>query len=354
MINKKILIMAGGSGGHVFPGITIALHLIKKGWKVHWMGTENHIECSIVPKFGITIDFISIHGFHKQQIKTLILTPFRLIKAYLQAKTIISKYKPHIILGMGGYVSAPGGIVAYQKKIPLILHEQNKVAGLTNKILSYLSTKNLQAFSNTLINAKLVGNPIRTELLNIPSPYYRFNNRQGPIRILVLGGSQGSQFINAIIPKIILEFNSKILIWHQTGKNITKDIKNFYSVKRNNVYKTSVFINDMKFAYSWADLVISRGGAITVSEITAIGLAAIFIPYPHKDKQQYWNTLHLQQSGAAKIFKQEYINITLIIQLIKTLNRKKLIIMAKKSFSIIHHNSTQVITNIIEQTLKYK
>lgn len=352
MINKKILIMAGGSGGHIFPGITIALNLIKKGWIVHWIGTKNNIESLIVPKIGITIDFISINGLYGQNITSLILTPFRLIKSYFQTKTIINKYKPNIILGMGGYVSAPGGIIAYQKKIPLILHEQNKIAGLTNKILSRLSTKNLEAFPNTLINAKLVGNPIRNELLNIPSPYYRFNNKTGPIRILILGGSQGSQFINHIIPKIALKLDSKVLIWHQTGKNVTKDIKKFYSIKRNNIYKTSIFINDMKTAYSWADLVISRGGAITVSEITAIGLAAIFIPYPHRDKQQYWNVLHLKQCGAAKIFNQAQTKTNTIVRLINTLSRKKLILMAQRAHTTIHHSSTNLITKTIEKIIQ--
>lgn len=349
MTTKKILILAGGSGGHIFPGITIALALIKRGWKVHWMGTKDHMESILVPKFGISIDFISIQSFHKKNLISLILTLIRLIKAYFQSKKIIDKYKPNIILGLGGYVSGPGGIIAYQKKIPLLLHEQNKIAGLTNKILSKLADKKLQAFPNTLKNAEVVGNPIRTELLNIPGPNHRFKNRTGPIRILVLGGSQGSNIINNIIPQLAKQLTSKILIWHQTGNNLTKYMNDFYRNKTINIYKQSYFIDNMKSAYSWADLVISRGGAITVSEITSIGLAAIFIPYLHQDKQQYWNVLHLQKCGAALILNENKTNANTLIKLINTLNRKKLILMAKKSYTNIHHYSNTIITKIIEK-----
>ncbi|BBI01185.1 UDP-N-acetylglucosamine--N-acetylmuramyl-(pentapeptide) pyrophosphoryl-undecaprenol N-acetylglucosamine transferase [Buchnera aphidicola (Nipponaphis monzeni)] len=349
MTNKKIIIMAGGTGGHVFPGITIAEELLKKKWNICWIGTKNHIESLIIPCNKFPIYSISITGLHKTNLYSIIQTSFQLIRAYKQSKLIIEKYKPDLILGMGGYISAPGALVAYKQKIPLIIHEQNKIAGLTNKILSKLANKTLQAFPNTLKNAIEVGNPIRPELLNIPSPFVRFKNRKGPIRILVLGGSQGSMIINYFIPKVSLLLNTKILIWHQIGDNITTKLKKFYSIKRKNIFKTSTFIKDIKSAYLWADLIISRGGALTVSEISTIGLGAIFIPYPHKDKQQYWNTLPLYNIGAAKLIEEKNLTTKVLINTILQLNRKKLIFMAKKSYTKIHTQSTQKIIKIIEK-----
>ncbi len=230
MSAKKIIIMAGGSGGHVFPAITIANYLIQNGWDVNWIGTKNKIESDVVPKYNIKMHFININGLRNANFKTVVSSPIHILKSYFKIKKIINNYLPNIILGMGGYVSGPGGLAAWTSKIPFVLHEQNKIPGITNRLLSKISTKNMQAFPGSLPNAEVVGNPIREDIIKIPSPIYRFKNRFGPLRILIVGGSQGASIFNRILPKISLFLKSKVIIWHQAGKNelekTKKNIKN--------------------------------------------------------------------------------------------------------------------------------
>ncbi|AAM67773.1 undecaprenyldiphospho-muramoylpentapeptide beta-N-acetylglucosaminyltransferase [Buchnera aphidicola] len=347
MNSKRIIILAGGSGGHVFPGLTIAKHLIKKGWDINWIGTKNKIESEIIPKCNIKIHFIKIQGLRNSSLKNLIMTPINVLNSYLQVRKIIKNWIPDIILGMGGYVSGPGGLAAWSCKIPFILHEQNKIAGITNKLLSKISTKNMQAFSGTLLNAEIVGNPIRKNIIDIPPPIKRFKNRKGPLRILIIGGSQGASIFNKILPKISFFLQEKAIIWHQSGNNDLQKTRKKY--KKYSTYKhiVSSFIKNIAEAYEWADIIISRSGALTVSEITVVGLGAIFIPYPHKDKQQYLNAEDLENNGAAKIIEQSMFTAELIIKILNSLNREKLFIMAKKAYSLGIRNSTSKISKII-------
>ncbi|XBC38369.1 MAG: undecaprenyldiphospho-muramoylpentapeptide beta-N-acetylglucosaminyltransferase [Buchnera aphidicola (Floraphis choui)] len=350
MNKKKIIIMAGGTGGHIFPGLVVANELIKKGWNVFWLGTPHRIEAEIITKSKIPIEFINIHAI-KKNFFSIIKYILQMFRALYQAKLIIKKIEPDIILGMGGYISLPGGLISFLYKIPLLIHEQNRTAGLSNKILSKLSTKIMQAFPQTILNAKTVGNPLRKEITNLPNPNDRFKNRKGPLRILVIGGSQGATIFNYIIPKTIYNLKSKILFWHQVGKNNKDKTLKYYKKLKVYPYKITTFIKDISKAYNWADIIICRSGALTVSEIQYIGLPAIFIPFPHKDKHQYWNAYPLKLKGGAIIIEQNYFSTNKIVEILSTINRKKIIEMAKNLYSQSNTNSTTNIVNVIESTL---
>lgn len=352
MCSKKIIIIAGGSGGHVFPAITIANCLIKNGWNVNWIGMKNKIESDIVPKYNIKIHFIHVHGLRNANLKTLICAPINILKAYLKVKKIINSYLPNIILGMGGYVSGPGGLAAWTSNIPFILHEQNKIPGVTNRLLSKISTKNMQAFAGSLLNAEVVGNPIREDIIKIPSPTQRFKNRSGPLRVLIIGGSQGASILNNILPKVLFFLKKQVIIWHQSGENEFEQTKKKYKKYANHKYRINSFIENIASAYEWADIIISRSGALTVSEITTVGLGAIFIPYPHKDQQQLLNALDLKKNGAAKIIEQSALNTQVIARILNSLDREKLLIMAQKAFSLRFRESTMKIFQIIKKIAK--
>ncbi|QCI17617.1 undecaprenyldiphospho-muramoylpentapeptide beta-N-acetylglucosaminyltransferase [Buchnera aphidicola (Acyrthosiphon lactucae)] len=352
MISKKIIIMAGGSGGHVFPGLTIAQYLIKKGWCVNWIGTKNSIESKIIPTYGIKIHFIKIKGLRNTSLKNLIISPIYILRAYCDVKKIIKNWSPDVILGMGGYVSGPGGIAAWNCKIPFILHEQNKIAGITNYWLSKISTKNMQAYPGVLKNAEVVGNPVCEKIINILPPIYRFKNRKGLLRVLVVGGSQGSSVLNYILPEVSFLLKEKIIVWHQTGSYQFEKTKKKYKKFQLNQCLITCFIKNIASAYEWADIIICRSGALTVSEISIVGIAAIFIPYPHKDKQQHLNAENLESIGAAKIIDQSKLNTTLIVNILNSLNRDKLLIMAEKAFSLGVRDSMLNIFNIINNIAK--
>ena len=299
---KKLLVMAGGTGGHVFPAIAVARELQQQGWEICWLGTKDRMEADLVPKHGIPIEFIQISGLKGKGVGALLKAPFAILRAVMQARKIIKKFKPNAILGMGGYVSGPGGIAAKLCGVPVILHEQNAVAGLTNVWLSKIARRVLQAFPNAFPNAEVVGNPVRQDLFEIEAPEQRFAERSYPINILVMGGSQGAQVINQTVPEVAKVLGNQVFISHQVGKGKLAGIEEIYHATGNGV--ASEFIDDMKAAYEWADLVICRSGALTVCEIAAAGLPAVFVPFQHKDKQQFLNAEYLVETGAAYVIEQ--------------------------------------------------
>ena len=299
---KKLLVMAGGTGGHVFPAIAVARELQQQGWEICWLGTKDRMEADLVPKHGIPIEFIQISGLKGKGVKALLTAPFAILRAVLQTYKIIKKFKPDAVLGMGGYVSGPGGIAAKLCGVPVILHEQNAVAGLTNVWLSKIARRVLQAFPNAFPNAEVVGNPVRQDLFKIEAPEQRFAERDYPINILVMGGSQGAQVINQTVPEVAKMLGNQVFISHQVGKGKLAGVEEVYHATGNGV--ASEFIDDMKAAYEWADLVICRSGALTVCEIAAAGLPAIFVPFQHKDRQQFLNAEYLVEAGAAYVIEQ--------------------------------------------------
>lgn len=330
-MTKKLLVMAGGTGGHVFPAIAVANVLQQQGWQVEWLGTKDRMEAQLVPKHGIAIHFIEISGLRGKGIKALLAAPFKILRAILQARKIIKTYQPDAVLGMGGYVSGPGGVAAKLAGVPIILHEQNAVAGLTNKWLAKIATRVLQAFPTAFADAEVVGNPVRADLFALPTPQQRFSQREGALRILVVGGSQGARVLNLLMPKVAAQLTKDVVIRHQAGKGNSEAIKALYP--QNIKVNVSDFIDDMAAAYAWADVVICRSGALTVCEIAAAGVPAIFVPFQHKDQQQYLNARYLADAGAAKIIQQAELTPERVVEFLQKWERPTLLAMAEKAQS---------------------
>ncbi|MGP2426970.1 undecaprenyldiphospho-muramoylpentapeptide beta-N-acetylglucosaminyltransferase [Yersinia sp. 2538 StPb PI] len=340
---KRLMVMAGGTGGHVFPGLAVAHHLIAQGWQVRWLGTADRMEASLVPQNGIEIDFIQISGLRGKGLMAQLMAPVRIYRAVRQAKKIMRDYQPDVVLGMGGYVSGPGGLAAWLCGIPVVLHEQNGIAGLTNRWLARIAKKVLQAFPGAFPNADVVGNPVRTDVLALPLPAQRLVGREGPVRVLVIGGSQGARVLNQTMPQVAAQLGEKVTLWHQVGKGALPEVLQAYQQvgQGDDKHKITEFIDDMAAAYSWADVVVCRSGALTVSEIAAAGLPAIFVPFQHKDRQQYWNALPLEKAGAAKIIEQPQFSAEAVSSLLEQWDRATLLTMAEQARSVAIADATE-------------
>ncbi|KPD03234.1 undecaprenyldiphospho-muramoylpentapeptide beta-N-acetylglucosaminyltransferase [Moellerella wisconsensis] len=357
---KRLLVMAGGTGGHVFPGLAVAHYLKAQGWEILWLGTADRMEADLVPKHGIDIEFIKISGLRGKGIKALLASPLRIWNAIRQAKVIIKRYQPDVVLGMGGYVSGPGGIAAWSCGVPVVLHEQNGIAGLTNKWLAKIAKRVLQAFPGAFPNAPVVGNPVRNDVLALPLPQQRLAERQGAIRVLVIGGSQGARILNQTMPEVISivdqKYAKQLNIWHQAGKGAQQSTEALYNeASKNSVdseFKVTEFIDDMAQAYAWADIIVCRSGALTVSEVAAAGLPAIFVPFQHKDRQQYWNALPLEQAGAAKILEQPQFTADAVAQLLGDWDRAQLLAMAEKARATAITDATERVAAVLIDVAK--
>jgi len=341
MKGKRLMVMAGGTGGHVFPGLAVAHHLMAQGWQVRWLGTADRMEAELVPKHGIEIDFIRISGLRGKGFQAMIAAPWRIFTAVRQARVIIQAYQPDVVLGMGGYVSGPGGLAAWSCGVPVVLHEQNGIAGLTNKWLARIAKKVMQAFPGAFPNAEVVGNPVRTDVLALPAPEIRLAERTGPIRVLVVGGSQGARVLNLTMPKVAARLGDKITLWHQVGKGALTSVNQAYQQLNQTSHKVTEFIDDMAAAYAWADVVVCRSGALTVSEVAAAGLPAIFVPFQHKDRQQYWNALPLEKAGAAKIYEQPLFTAEAVAETLAGWDRLVLRQMAEKARAVAIPDATE-------------
>lgn len=344
---KKLLVMAGGTGGHIFPAIAVAQYLQQQGWDICWLGTKERMEAQLVPKYGIPIEFIRIEGLRDRGVLPLLKAPFNVVRAIWQARKIIKNYQPNAILGMGGYVSGPGGMAAKLCGVPVILHEQNAVAGLTNKLLSKIAKCVLQAFPNAFPNAEVVGNPVRSDLFTMPTPEQRFARREGKLRVLVVGGSQGARVLNLNVPKMVNTLLDQVEVRHQVGKGSLDYVKELYDPKAN--VEVTEFIDNMAEAYVWADIVICRSGALTVCELAAIGVPAIFVPFQHKDRQQYLNASYLANVGAAKIIEQKDLTPEALTQQIKQLDRVSLLEMAIKAKAMATPLAAQRVAEVITE-----
>ena len=326
---KRLMVMAGGTGGHVFPGLAVAKQLQEQGWEIRWLGTADRMEADLVPKHGIEIDFIKVKGLRGQGVKRLLAAPFQIINAIMQARTHMKQWQPDAVLGMGGYVSGPGGVAAWLSGIPVVLHEQNAVAGLTNQWLSKIAKKVFQAFPGAFPKAEVVGNPVREDVTQLAEPALRMQGRQGPIRILVMGGSQGARILNQTLPEVMANLGEDYCIRHQAGKGSAQEVQAAY--QKHNVVNADVteFIDDVAEAYAWADLLVCRSGALTVSEVSAAGVGAIFVPFMHKDRQQALNADHLVECGAAKMIEQPVFTVESLTEQIQQFDRKTLLEMAQ-------------------------
>ena len=303
---RPILIVAGGTGGHVYPALAVALALQQCSHKVLWLGTRRGLESRVVPAAGVEIEWISIQGLRGKGIPRLLLAPLSLVFALGQSLSVMLRRRPAAVLGMGGFVSGPGGLAAWLTRRPLLIHEQNAVAGLTNRVLARLARVVLQAFPGSFsdqTHAVTVGNPVRQDIAAMDDPAIRYDGRSGSLRLLILGGSQGALALNRTVPLALamLPERSRPLVRHQAGERTLQIALDMY---RKTGFSAQVipFIDDMAEAYAWADLVVCRAGALTVAEIAAAGVAAVFVPFPSAvDDHQTANALPMQRAGAAEI-----------------------------------------------------
>lgn len=302
MSTGPIMIVAGGTGGHVFPGLAVAALLRERARAVVWMGTQKGLEARLVPQAGIEIEWISVSGLRGRGVLAWLLAPFRLVLAVGQALAAMRRRRPTAVLGMGGFVSGPGGLAAWLTGRPLLIHEQNAAAGAANRLLARLTRHIFEAFPASFparFSAKLIGNPVRESILRLPPPALRFASRaNGRRRLLVIGGSQGARTLNAEVPKAIalLSGDLTVEVWHQAGVGIDTARDGYAAL--NNV-RLEAFIEDMAGAYAWADLVVCRAGALTIAELAAAGVGAVLIPYPYAaDDHQQKNAANFSANGA--------------------------------------------------------
>ena len=343
MTPLKVLIMAGGTGGHVFPALAVAERLRAQGAQVSWLGTAKGIESNLVPKAGFTLHFIRVEGVRGRGLVGLLKAPFLITKAVFQALAIMRKAQVDVVLGFGGFASGPGGVAAKLSRLPLVIHEQNAVAGTTNRILSHLATRVMSAFDGAFKNAdalkvQVVGNPVRTAIYKLAPVSERYTARakeNSRLRLLVLGGSLGAKAINELVPAAIATMDalSRPEIWHQAGMAHRESTSASYKQLQLEA-RVDAFIDDMAGAYAWADMIICRAGALTVSELMAAGVAAILIPLPTAiDDHQTWNAKILANAGAAISCPQRELTAAKLASLLSTelSNRQILMAMAEKA-----------------------
>ena len=352
--NTTVLIMAAGTGGHVFPALAVALKLQEQNVRTEWMGTHQGMENRLLEGSGIQIHAVSAKGLKGKGIARMIAAPFMLAQALIQSMRILSNVQPDCVLGMGGFVSGPGGLATKLMGRKLVIHEQNAVPGFTNKLLAKIANQVFEAFPNTFTkNAKIIhtGNPLRKEIVALSAQSRNIRNSSQRLRILVLGGSQGALAINEVVPDVLADFPKEIRpsVWHQTGERTLERTQAAYADKgldSEDDITIAAFISDMVEAYSWADLVICRSGASTVSEIAAVGLPSILIPYPHhSDQQQTQNANWLIQAGAAFLLEQKGLTAAALKALVVELheNRNKLQQMSDISKSIAIRDADEII-----------
>lgn len=301
----RILIMAGGTGGHVFPALAVADALAARGAVVSWMGTRAGLEARVVPEAGYPIAWIGVTGLRGKGLFSLLGAPWKLCKALVQAIHSIRQVAPDAVIGMGGFASGPGGLAAWLLRRPLLVHEQNAAAGLTNRLLARLAGTRLQAFPEALPNAQDVGNPVRSDIMSLPQPQQRMAGRSGPVRLLVLGGSGGALAINQLVPAALAKLPAaeRPEVRHQAGR--TLESAQVAYAETDVEAEVFAFIDDMAQAYAWADLVVCRSGALTVAELAAVGLASLLIPFPYAvDDHQTANGNYLVERSAAELIQQ--------------------------------------------------
>lgn len=327
-MNKRIVIMAGGTGGHVFPALAVAQALREQGWQVSWLGTEKGLENRVVPENGFEIDYLSVAGIRGKGLLFKFKSVLLLLKACLQARRVLKQRKPQVVLGMGGFVAGPGGLMARWLGIPLVIHEQNRVVGTTNRLLARFANRVLEAFPNSFkpkTKAVCTGNPLRKAFVQAASLVQQGCGDQSGLKLLVIGGSQGAKILNEIVPQAVavLPKSVAIQVKHQTGSAMRDEVAAQYQHLAIDA-QVSAFVEDMVAVYAWADLIVCRAGAMTVSEVAAMGLPSIFIPLPTAiDDHQTANAHYLSDAGAAVILKQQDLSPTRLAELIEQVMTKK-------------------------------
>jgi UDP-N-acetylglucosamine--N-acetylmuramyl-(pentapeptide) pyrophosphoryl-undecaprenol N-acetylglucosamine transferase len=332
------LIMAGGTGGHVFPALALARELRARSWRVVWLGTRRGLEARIVPAEQIPVEWLDVGGLRGKGLLVWLRSPLRLARSLVQALLVVRRQRPALVVAFGGFVAGPGGLAAWLLRRPLLVHEQNAVAGLTNRCLAHLARRVLTAFPGSFaprVHAQVVGNPVRREIATLPAPAQRLGSRTGALRVLVLGGSQGAARLNAIVPFALsrLAQDPAVEVRHQSGARWLEPARRNY-VEAGVPVRLDAFIDDMADAYGWADLVICRAGALTISELAAAGVGSILVPFPAAtDDHQTRNAAFLVRAGAAVMIADAELGVDRLARELETLcsGRGQLLAMAERA-----------------------
>ena len=340
---KTILIMAGGTGGHIFPGLAVADEMRAAGWDVVWMGGRGGMEERLVPPRGYKTAWIRARAARGKGLLQKVLLPANLLLSFWESARHLRRVRPNVVLGLGGYVAFPGGMMASLLDRPLALHEQNAIAGLANRVLAGVSDKVMVAFPGALKNGEWTGNPVRADIAAMAPPSDRFRDRAGPLRILVVGGSLGAQALNEAMPKAIALLRDKPAVVHQSGEKHLQALTKHYD-EAGVRGELVAFIDDMARRYAEADLVICRAGAVTIAELSAAGMASILVPFPFAvDDHQTANARFLADAGAALLVPQKELTAQKLAALIASLDRPKLLDMARKARALGKPDAARVV-----------
>ena len=351
MTQKTALIMAGGTGGHIFPGLAVAEELRARGWRVHWLGAPGSMESRIVPQYGFPLELIDFSGVRGKGLVTLALLPLRLLRAFWQALQVVRRVKPDVVVGLGGYITFPGGMMGVLCGKPLVLHEQNSVAGMANKVLAGVADRVFTAFPDVLKKAQWVGNPLRSAFTRQAAPSERFAGRTGPLRLLVAGGSLGAQALNDIVPRALalIPAADRPLVTHQSGATQIDALRANYQAAGVQAELTP-FIDDTASAFAAADIIVCRAGASTVTEIAAVGAAAVFVPFPFAvDDHQTTNARFLVNAGGGWLVQQSDLTPEGLAKMLLNSERTALVDIAEKAKNMQKINATREVVAACEE-----
>jgi UDP-N-acetylglucosamine--N-acetylmuramyl-(pentapeptide) pyrophosphoryl-undecaprenol N-acetylglucosamine transferase len=343
--------MAGGTGGHIYPGLAVADVLRGQDWKVTWLGAPNSMEAELVPKHGYEIAWVRFGGLRGKGILRKLLLPFNLIIALWQSAVAIFTYRPDVVLGMGGYITFPGGMMAALLRRPLVIHEQNSIAGLSNKALAKVAARVLSGFPGVLIRAVWCGNPVRADIAALPELQARYGQRSGKLNVLVVGGSLGAKAINEVMPLALsmLHSQDRPNVVHQTGKQHFDATQAAYR-KEQVIAEVRPFLDDMAQRYAWADVVVCRAGALTIAELAVAGVASVLVPFPFAvDDHQTHNARFLSERGAAVLLPQTELTAEKLMQLLRGLNREKLLTMARQAQALAKPDAAQQVAAVCRE-----
>jgi UDP-N-acetylglucosamine--N-acetylmuramyl-(pentapeptide) pyrophosphoryl-undecaprenol N-acetylglucosamine transferase len=348
--------MAGGTGGHVFPALAVAAEMSGEGWRVVWLGSRDGMEASLVPKHGYAMEWLRFSGLRGKGPVRMALLPLNLLIAFWQSARVIFRVRPDVVLGMGGYVSFPGGMMAAFLNRPLVVHEQNSVAGLANRVLAQVADRRLAGFPDVLRKAQWCGNPVRGEIASLPPPEQRARGRSGALRVLVVGGSLGARALNEVVPQALalLDPSQRPAVIHQAGAKHLDMLRANYAAARVGA-ETVAFIDDMAGRYGEADLVICRAGALTVSELAAAGVASLLVPFPYAvDDHQTHNARFLAEAGAAVLVQQRELSPRRLADLLLGFTREKLLDMAVRARALAKPDAAAAVAAACEDAAGLK
>ena len=349
MSQKTALIMAGGTGGHIFPGLAVAEELRARGWRVHGLGAPGSMESRIVPAHGFALELIDFSGVRGKGLLTLALLPLRLLRAFWQALQVVRRVKPDVVVGLGGYITFPGGMMGVLAGKPLVLHEQNSVAGMANKVLAGVADRVFTAFPNVFKKGQWVGNPLRRAFTQQPGPAERFAGRAGPLRLLVVGGSLGARALNEIVPQAVALMPERPTVIHQSGATQIDALRANYAAAGVDAECTP-FIDDTASAFADADVIVCRAGASTVTEIAAVGAAAIFVPFPSAvDDHQTTNAQFLVNAGGGGLVQQRDLTPGGLAQMLQNMERPALMDKALQAKTMQKINATREVVTACEE-----